>query len=110
MLVCIHAIVKNSYRNLRIIIVNRIPIPNYCTASTTMDYPVLVPVTATDPDGHGMLITVDTLPTLGKLYVSNSSRVLIQQGVTYSLPDGLNGNDYFYYKPDAKTSKTDTFR
>lgn len=50
---------------VNLLLVNRVPIPNYCTASTTMDYGVLVPVTACDPDGNGMLIYVDALPSLG---------------------------------------------
>ena len=68
------------------------------------------PVTGFDPDGHAMSIVVETLPTLGTLYLNKSSTIAVVKGNTYNLPDnGVNppfsfvpklhvyGSDFFQY-------------
>lgn len=87
---------------------NRLPVPSVCTVATTEDISANVPVTGTDPDGNGLQIIVEKLPTIGKLY-TNSTGVAIATGTTYTIPDG-SVTAAFYYTPNLHLYGSDSFQ
>lgn len=80
-----------------------------CTVTTREDIAVEVPVTGYDPDGNAMYVIVETLPTIGTLYLNRTSAAAIVRGTSYVIPDGSQ-SPFFGYTPGLRKYGTDYFQ
>lgn len=80
-----------------------------CTVTTREDIAVEIPVTGYDPDGNAMYVVVETLPSIGTLYLNKSSSSVINKDTQYVIPDGSQGA-FFGYTPGLRKYGSDYFQ
>jgi hypothetical protein len=89
--------------------VNQAPVTSVVSVTTREDIGANIPLNGTDVDGDSLTVTIETLPTKGKLYVSSNNLTLIAANSTFNLPDGTN-IPYIYYVPNLHYNGSDLFR